>query len=380
MTMRMRTRFETMKVLHVAEVLGGGIATYIDELVREQIKLYGGENIRILCARQELGYLSAEIRNSVGIVVFDKKTRGLISCWNLWCAFRRHQAEWEPYIVHSHSTFAGLLTRIRRSNAKLVYTPNGWAFLRPTSRILRGLYVAIERILAKHTAAIIAVSFDEGEKAPEHGIWAEKTSVVHTGLRQIKGLSSSNTGCEDTPLCSGNDVPKLIMIARFERQKSHGELITALASLKELSWELVLVGDGYCRAYIESQVECLGLLKRVSFLGRRDDVLHLLEGADIFVMPSKYEGFSLSILEAMRAGLPIVVSDVSGNSEAVMQGLNGFLVPPGAVDDLAGSLRRLIVSESLRDQMGAASRARFENKFSSQAMAEEIRKVYAEIV
>jgi glycosyltransferase involved in cell wall biosynthesis len=96
----------------------------------------------------------------------------------------------------------------------------------------------------------------------------------------------------------------------------------------------------------------------------------------VFVLASRYEGLPLSVLEAMRAGLPVIASDVGGTGEAVEDGVSGFLVPRGDRACLQDRIARLLNDEDLRHRMGAKGRKRFEQSFSSQGMVESIRGIY----
>ncbi len=124
----------------------------------------------------------------------------------------------------------------------------------------------------------------------------------------------------------------------------------------------------------------LGIDGRVEFLGLRGDVEKLLAEAQVFVLASNYEGFPISIVEAMRAGLPVVASDVGGVCESVCDGENGFLVPRGDVPTLRERLQRLISNETLRARMGAASRRRYVEEFTAKRMVSKTLAVYEKVL
>jgi glycosyltransferase involved in cell wall biosynthesis len=110
-------------------------------------------------------------------------------------------------------------------------------------------------------------------------------------------------------------------------------------------------------------VERLGLENRVSCLGNRTDVAELLAESDIFVLSTKWEGLPVSILEAMRAGLPIVATDVGGVAEMVKDGEQGFLTRRGDAEQLRDRIQCLVDSPTLRAKMGASARAKFAADF-----------------
>jgi len=124
----------------------------------------------------------------------------------------------------------------------------------------------------------------------------------------------------------------------------------------------------------------LALTEKVKFLGSRPDVAGLLAKAHIFVLTSNWEGFPLTILEAMRAGLPVVASHVGGVKESIVDEQTGFLVPRGNAEVLKERLQTLIDNPDLRVQMGQRGQERFRNNFTLTPMLEKTWRVYQEIL
>jgi glycosyltransferase involved in cell wall biosynthesis len=146
------------------------------------------------------------------------------------------------------------------------------------------------------------------------------------------------------------------IIARLTEQKAHRYLFEAMASTPALApLHLLVVGDGELRDELRGRAERHGLMNRVHFLGARRDLGNVLAAIDLFVMPSLWEGLPLSMVLAMGAGLPVVVSDVAGIPEVVEDGVSGMLVPPGDVPALGSALARLVADPALRRAMGAAA-------------------------
>ncbi len=168
------------------------------------------------------------------------------------------------------------------------------------------------------------------------------------------------------------------MTARFQAQKDHPSLFRALAGLTDRPWTLELVGDGPDIDACRSLAAGLGIADRTVFAGQCRDVAERLARADIFVLASKWEGFPRSILEAMRAGLPVIASDVGGCRESVVESETGFLVPREDPESLRSRLAELMSSPELRRKMGKAGRERFERHFTFDAMYEKTAAVYRE--
>jgi glycosyltransferase involved in cell wall biosynthesis len=169
------------------------------------------------------------------------------------------------------------------------------------------------------------------------------------------------------------------MVARFAPQKDHFTLLRALAAI-DMSFRLTLVGNGPTRAEVMREAARLNLNGRVEFTGARENIAPLLADSDAFVLSTNWEGFPLTIIEGMRAGLPVIATDVDGVKEAVVEGETGFIFPRKDVSALESCIRRILTSPSLRASMGKAGRDRFEALFSLAAMVQKTWGVYRDVL
>ncbi|MDH5570147.1 MAG: glycosyltransferase [Gammaproteobacteria bacterium] len=170
----------------------------------------------------------------------------------------------------------------------------------------------------------------------------------------------------------------IICVGRLVEIKAHDVLLKAFKIIIQsgLSSKLLVIGDGPEKIKSEKFVMDNDLIDNVIFLGQRDDVPDLLSISDIFVLPSRSEGLSCSIIEAMAAKLPIVATDVGGNSELVQDGYNGYLVP---VDDpivLAEKIELLIENSEIRNRFSKNSNMLAQNKFSLRIMLDKYSRLY----
>jgi len=275
----------------------------------------------------------------------------------------------KPDLVATHSSKAGILGRIaaRITGVPATFTAHGWAFTGGVPEPRRTLYRQIERIVAPLATRIICVSAHDGVLAERAEIGRGRVRVIHNGMPDVAPALLASPGAGP---------PRAVMVARFDRQKDHATLLSAVACVPDLG--LDLIGDGPGRAEAERLAATLGLGGRVSFLGVRSDVAERLAQAHIFVLSSRWEGFPNSTLEAMRAGLPVVVSDVGGAAEAVAEGETGHVVPRGDVASLAGRLAHLAGDAGARSTMGEAGRRRFEDRFTFETMYRSTVAVYEE--
>ncbi len=282
--------------------------------------------------------------------------------------------ELTPDLVCAHSSKAGWLGRLaaRTLGIPSVFTVHGWAFTDGVPGRKRMIYALAERLAAPLGQRIITVSDFDRELALRCRMAPPKKLVtVHNG---VPGIAPS---LRADPVLQP---PRLIMVARFEKPKDHTTLLRALARLREIVWHLDLVGDGPLIGSVREEARRLGIQGRVRFWGARQDVAEILSQGQIFVLVSNYEGFPLTILEAMRAGLPVVASDVGGVKEAVVDGETGFLIPRGDEDALRDTLLRLLLDTDLRAKMGTAGRLRYQEHFTFERMLEKTVRVYREVL
>jgi glycosyltransferase involved in cell wall biosynthesis len=279
-----------------------------------------------------------------------------------------------PDLVTIHSSKAGVLARLAARSLRLpaLFTAHGWAFASGVHPVRRILYRELERAVAPLADRIIVVSNFDRELALQARVAApSRLRVVHNG---IPPTSSENEAHPE------REPVKLVMIARFSAQKDHRTLFLALRALADREWHLDLIGDGPLREEAQRLAESLGLARRISFLGTRTDVAELLAAAHAFLLISNWEGFPLTIVEAMRAGLPVIASDVGGCAEAVVDGVTGFVVPRADPGRLSERLRTLLDSPDLRVQLGKEGRVRYATRFTFAHMFEQTFAVYREAI
>jgi glycosyltransferase involved in cell wall biosynthesis len=287
---------------------------------------------------------------------------------------RGHLETIRPDLLALHSAKAGVLGRLVGRSLRLpaVLTAHGWTFTPGFPAVQGAVYRRIERLVGPLTSMIIAVSDFDRRLALEAGIvGSDRIVTVHNGMPDVPDHLRADPAPEPV---------RLVMVARFGAQKDHPLLLRALAGLQDRPWVIDLIGEGTAMGEMKALAAELGLEARVRFLGQRMDVDQLLAGAQVSVLASNWEGFPLSILESMRAGLPVVASAVGGVDEAIRDGDNGFLVPRGDLEVLRSRLERLLTDASLRVQMGRRGRARFENEFTLDRTVSRTLDVYQGVV
>jgi glycosyltransferase involved in cell wall biosynthesis len=278
--------------------------------------------------------------------------------------------DFRPDMVSTHTAKAGWIGRAAcaRLGIPAIYTPHGLPVgdRMPGSRGL--LFQAAERVAGRWARAVICVCEHERKLALARSIAPPgRLVVVPNGVREIPAELRANPGMAPAHIVS---------VARFEAPKDHATLLRALALLSDLDWELELVGDGPLLPACRALAAYLGIAGRVRFSGYSPDVAAVLARAQIFALSSLSEALPRSVLEAMRAGLPVVASDVGGLSELVDNGGNGALIPPGDAGALSAALAGLISDAPRRLQLGMAARLTYEARFRLEYMIEKTAAIY----
>ncbi len=275
----------------------------------------------------------------------------------------------KPDLVHCHSSKAGVVARIAAwiCRVPVIFTAHGWGFDPRSPRLQRNIALGVEKILAPISTKIICVSESDRQLAISLKVTVPKLVVtIHNGI------DPEST----TTAVPARQPPQLIMVARFNRaQKDQHTLMQAIAKVNQ-PIELILVGTGSDWEESKSMAKNLGITDRVTFLGDRLDVPDLLANSQIFVLSTHYEGAPISILEAMRCGLPIVATNVNGIPEQVADGITGLLVPHQDVSALTAAISNLVADPERRRQMGIAGRQKFLQEFTVEQMVEKTEVLY----
>jgi glycosyltransferase involved in cell wall biosynthesis len=170
----------------------------------------------------------------------------------------------------------------------------------------------------------------------------------------------------------------VLTVARLDAQKGLDTLLRAATRVRGATF--VIAGEGRERAHLEATIRSLSLEGRVVLLGHRSDVAELLAACDMFVLPSEYEGLPVSVLEAMAAEKPVIVTDVGGSNEVVRHEEQGLLVPVGDDAALAAAIERVTSDPGLARRLARSGRERVSGDFSAEALIGRLRDIYSELV
>ena len=176
--------------------------------------------------------------------------------------------------------------------------------------------------------------------------------------------------------------PFVLAVGRFTEQKNFPGLLDAVLLLRRrgVRLRIMIAGDGPLRAFLERQVDELGLGDQVILPGIVHDLPELMPGADLFVLPSLWEGLPLALLEAMACGLPVVATQIAGAADVVEEGVSGLLVPPGNAAELAQAMATLLADPARRAAYGAAGLEIVRRNYSFDRVNRELGALYARLL
>jgi glycosyltransferase involved in cell wall biosynthesis len=356
------------KVLHAAETAIGGIATYLDELVKLQSNTYGQDSIRIVIPETHTQYL--EHIHTDSIYGFTDHGSRILNTLELIKKIHTINHSFKADVIHIHSTYAGFALRpsmwLLNKNTKVVYCPHGWAFKRDTPNIVNALIKFIEVAFSHFSDAIICTSTSEYDSALQIGISDSVLKLIHNGISTHSPQSSFSVKWPDNRI-------KLLFIGRLDRQKGIDVMLNAMEQLLEIAFAYII------GAPVVNSEPISNIPENVALVGwqARENTEAYYQTADALIMPSRWEGFGLTAAEAMRSGRTVIASRVGGITDLVEDSVTGILFEPDNVSEIVAAVKSL--SHDMLIRMGEAGRERFMRLFSSDRMFSEMHALYEQI-
>ncbi|MHB1912242.1 MAG: glycosyltransferase [Acidimicrobiales bacterium] len=374
-------------VVHVLEALEGGTARHVSDLVT---RVAGIEHHVALPPRRVGGVTATEAvaeMEAAGATIhridmrrLPLSPRNATALWELGRLVRRLR----PDVIHGHSSAGGALARLaglaggsggaRSGNGgrpRRIYTPNGIYPGAPAAAAERGFGALTDRL--------VAVSESEARLVATRAIVPEERIVV---IPNGIDLTPPAPGGADLRAQLGIDagVALIGFVGRLVPQKAPGLMVEAGGILVHEGVEAVtvMIGSGPLSGELDRAIIDLSLTDRVRRVGHLDRATAVIDQLDVLVLPSLYEGCPYAPLEAMRAGVPVVLSDATGNRDVVDHGRTGLLFPPGDAASLAGAVSLLLSDAGLRARLTGAARQRLAADFDITDMATATERLYAE--
>ena len=282
--------------------------------------------------------------------------------------------------MHCHSSKAGIVGRLAAKNCgvkKIIYTPNAYAFQSPNlSSIKKKIYVYAERFLSKYTTTVtINVSKGEMQKALEYKIDKEqKFTLIYNGIPQTEFPERDELKRE---LGLKKEITYVGVTARCAEQKDPFTFleIAEMIVRKYEDIEFIYIGDGPLESAMRKWIDECQLNDKIHMLGFRKDASKIVSILDIYLSTALYEGLPYSMIEAMRAGIPIIATNVVGNNELVVHNVNGFMFDVKDVQDAVALIEKQFINKIIKKEQVINA---WIESFSLEKMIEKLTKLYFE--
>lgn len=373
------------KHIHVLEVVKStaGVGQYIRWLVEG---LHQQFQLTVVCVSEGGPALAAELQRWPGVRALSlEMDRYRIDPLGDTRLLRQlaHLIRQERFdLIHAHASKPGMLARLAAigTGIPVIYRPACFAFHDQVPPVRATLIAGAERMAARWlTSKIQCVCNDERELARRYRVGNDQQFVtIHTGIDPRPFDQPVDHQQLRRSFGIPQDVPLVGVVGRLSRQKAPRDFFEAFRQVAQQHPQAhaVWIGSGELESETRAFVAQHQLTQRVHLLGERRDVPQLLQMLDLFVLPSHWEGFSLSVLEAMAARLPVIATRVMGTAEALDNGKSGILVPIGDPAALAQAINQLLSDPQQRQFYAHAGRQRIEQWFTRSRMLEQIATMY----
>lgn len=287
-------------------------------------------------------------------------------------------------LVHTHTPVASVITRLVCKNikgTKVFYTAHGFHFYKGAPLINWLTYYPIEKWLSKYTDCLITINKEDYNTSINKKFKAKEIKLVHgvgVDLSKFEPQTIEKNVQMRKEYTYNEDDFILFYAAELNGNKHQDLLINTVNNLKNKipNIKLLLAGRGPLEDQYKRQVKELGIEDKIEFLGFRNDINNLLMLSDIAVASSRREGLPVNVMEAMATGLPLVITDIRGHRDLVIDGENGYIVGVDDVEGFANAIEELWSSKNLRNEFGKKSTELVE-QYSIENVLEEMSEIYS---
>ncbi len=266
-------------------------------------------------------------------------------------------------IIHCHTPIVSVISRYAarktsRCGTRIIYTAHGFHFFKGCNPLYWLIYYPLEKIMAQYTDTLITINQEDYERAKHKFAVKEIVKIPGVGIDLEKIDSIEADRNVRKALKIGKDDYVLVSVGEVRRLKNHQAVIESISKIKRKDIHYIIIGIGSEKEHLMKVAEKHNLSEKVHFLGYCENVYKILKASDLFVFPSKREGLSVALMEAMCCGLPAVVSKIRGNVDLIDENEGGFLYAPNAIDDFADGILKIISNEELKKEMGIYNKTR----------------------
>ena len=330
---------EKKKILHIAQSYGGGVTEYLYLLLENTKNIYS--NILILSEEyKEQEERFSKVSDRIFFVPMVKEV-SIIKDIKSITKVKKIVKKIKPEVAYLHSSKAGAIGRIAllfNFKTKIIYNAHGWYFNAGISNKKKAFFAIVEKILAFKTNKIINISQSEYDSALKYKITSsKKMCVIENGIDFSKFKNADECRLETrTELNISDDEIVIGVVGRISEQKDPMTSIKAFKKIKKEypNTKLLFVGSGELEENVRQFAQENNINEDVIITGWVNCVEKYIPAFDIAILPSKWEGFGLVIVEYMACNKPIIASNIGGISNIIENGRNGYLIQPGNVQEL----------------------------------------------
>ncbi len=299
-------------------------------------------------------------------------------------------------LVHCHTPMGSVLARLAAHSTKtgpVIYTAHGFHFYSGAPLKNWLFYYPVEKFLSRYTDQQICINHEDYRRASAkfHSRYTDYIPGAGIDLNRIKQTESIDPSQKKRQLQLPLNRIILLSSGELIKRKNHETVLRALAKLRNFrsDFQYVICGHGELNDYLHHLAEDLNIAEHVTFLGYRTDILEICQAADLFIFPSFQEGLPMALLEAMACGLPVLCSNIRGNSDlmeplvpedTLISCTGGMMIQKADdADAYCRALTRLLSEPEKLPRMGSANKTRAE-AFSSELVEEKMREIYERLI
>lgn len=363
----------SLKILHIGEYVVGGVATYLNEVVAYQRRFFD-----VYLLMSDYNSASDFDLDSDRIIRYKYKRHPK----HFFSVMRQiHQTikRTQPDIIHVHSSFAGMFVRglffVSRRRASVIYCSHGWSFLMDTKPLLKKVYFLIEKILEFKTDSIINISKREQEQSIRYGMSPFKSKLVYSGISEKQSSESLYLQRPEYQSSEESSSIQLLFVGRYDWAKGLDIILDVFQRHQHLQQRITLnvIGEPVLD---DIKLHFSDNIVRIGWVNHEEIDEHY-QKCDAVIVPSRWEGFGLTAVEAMKNKKPVIASNRGALPELVSQGINGYVFDIDQSDELSELLMNL--DKATLSEMGNRGYDIYKEKFSSTRMNEEIVNLYYEV-
>lgn len=331
------------------------------------------------CVCSKTGFWFDELQEKFGLKCYNipfARNPFQLRNINAYKQLKKLQKQEKFDLIYCQQPVGGMMGRLiaKKFKVKCIYTAHGFAFLKGANPIKNFIFRNVEKYLAKYTDILITIN-EEDYNACKNWKAKQKYKINGIGFDNNKYEKNQSSSEDIKKELNLNDEFVILTVAEFIKRKNYDTMLKTIAELKNENIKFLVCGSGRDKSLIEKQIYDLGIQNKVMLLGYRKDINNIMKISDIFFLPSHQEGLTLSIIEAMNFGLPVVTSNVRGNRDLIVDGEGGFVCEQNDYSECAKKIKILIEDKQMKYNMSKVNKENAK-KYSIENVKKELEEIY----